>query len=176
MKELSALSQFPESMRPCKSNILNWQGTGGGGKEESGAKTASLRKTKKKNHNASSAHSKTHPRNLQRVKKSTANCKRKSFPLTLRTVFSCQITTQKIILLARIKRETKSSHHRDQQSVASTRFQRKNRAKGTQSTSSPPPPSLKFIPSPDRQTSTAGAQFNINNNNFGASSLPPPHP
>lgn len=127
----------------------------------------------KKNLNSSSAHSKTHPRNLQRVKKgSIANCKPKSFPLTLRTVFSCQITTQENTTI-RIKKETKKARTIGAGSRSCQHRSGRRRAKGIQSTSPPPP---EFNPSPGWQTSLQGLKFNNNNNNHGASSLPPPPP
>ena len=105
-RKFSCSISIPWEHAALQLNILNWQGTvkeGRGGIRSQN----SLLKKKKKNHNSSSAYSKTHPRNLQRVKKSsTANCKRKSFPLSLRTVFSCQITTQENTII-RIKKETK---------------------------------------------------------------------
>ena len=112
VKELFLL--YLSSLRACGPAIqypkLALNGGGGKGRNP-GPKQPSYerqkKKKKKKNHKSSSAQSKTHPRNLQHVKKSSsANCKRKSFPLTLRTVFSCQITTQENTII-RIKKETK---------------------------------------------------------------------
>lgn len=110
VKELFLL--YLSSLRACGLAIQypKLAGNGGGGKGRNPeSKQPPYERPKKKNHNASSAHSKTHPRNLQRVKKSsTANCKRKSFPLTLRTVFSCQITTQENTII-RIKKGNKKA-------------------------------------------------------------------
>lgn len=110
-RNFSCFISVPWEHAALQFNILNWQGTVEEGRGGIRSQNSLLMKDqkKKKNHNASSAHSKTHPRNLQRVKKSsTANCKRKSFPLTLRTVFSCQITTQENTII-RIKKGNKKA-------------------------------------------------------------------
>ena len=113
-KELFLL--YLSSLRACGLAIQypKLAGNGGGGKGRNPESKQPPyerpeKKKKERNHNSSSAHSKTHPRNLQRVKKSsTENCKRKSFPLTLRTVFSCQITTQENTII-RIKKGNKKA-------------------------------------------------------------------
>lgn len=107
VKELFLL--YLSSLKGCGPalNNLNWQGTVEEEREESTAKTAFLRKTKKKKNHPSSAHSKPIPEIYNVLGKAalrTANVK--SFSLTLRKVFSCQITTQENTII-RIKKETK---------------------------------------------------------------------
>ena len=133
---------YLSSLRACglATQYPKLAGNGGGGKGRNPEpkQPPYERPKKKKNHNSSSAYSKTHPRNLQRVKKSsTANCKRKSFPLSLRTVFSCQITTQENTII-RIKKETKKLAPQGLEAGAASTVSRENRAKGTQSTSPAP--------------------------------------
>lgn len=108
VKELFLL--YLSSLRTCGPAIQypNLAGDGGGGKERNpGPKQPSYERQKKKIIIPPPPIAKPIPEILQRVKKSsTANCKRKSFPLTPRSAFSCQITTQENTII-RIKKETK---------------------------------------------------------------------
>ena len=166
VKELFLL--YLSSLRACGLAIQypKLAGNGGGGKGRNPeSKQPPYERPKKKNHNSSSAHSKTHPRNLQRVKKSsTENCKRKSFPLTLRTVFSCQITTQENTIIRIKKKETKKLAPQGLGSRSCQhRFERKQ-SKGNPIHFPPrPPASPIFILSPDPQASLQGLKFNNNN-------------
>lgn len=81
------------------------RGRGRGGIHGQNSRLMKDQKKKKKKNHSSSAHCKPIPEIYSMLRKAALRTADVSFPLTLRTVFSCQITTHENTII-RIKKET----------------------------------------------------------------------